>query len=83
MAAAAVVGCILSATGASAGTSTNTDSHKPVSDSYITTKVKTALTKDKDTEQDARRIKGVADVHNDLMVQQSGALDPPVVFAYG
>ena len=84
-----------------AGAGTNTGSNKPVSDSYITTKVKAALAKDSDTkardinvkttngvvslsgtarsaaekdkaEQDARAIKGVTDVHNDLFVRQAG-----------
>jgi len=76
----------------------NTKSDQPVKDSYITTKVKGELAKDKGTsaknihvttkdgvvmlngtvastaekelaEKDAKRVKGVVDVHNDLKVQ--------------
>ncbi len=78
---------------------TSTGSNKPVSDSYITTKVKAALVQDKDTkatdikvkttngvvslsgtarseaekekaEQDARGVKGVTDVQDNLVVRQ-------------
>jgi hyperosmotically inducible periplasmic protein len=95
----AVLTCMLAGATAAFGAGTDVGSSKPVSDSYITTKVKAVLTKDRDTkaknihvkttdgvvslsgtarseaekdkaEQDARGIKGVLQVHNDLAVRQ-------------
>ena len=93
--------CVLAGTSAAFGAGTDPGSDKPVSDSYITTKVKAELVKDKETkakdihvkttngvvslsgtarseaekakaEQDARGIRGVTDVHNDLAIRQAG-----------
>lgn len=93
-----LLACMMAGTSAAFGA--DVGSNKPVSDSYVTTKVKAALTKDRETkaknihvktvdgvvslsgiartesekakaEQDARRIHGVSDVHNDLTVKQS------------
>ncbi|HEY6454986.1 MAG TPA: BON domain-containing protein [Steroidobacteraceae bacterium] len=96
-----VLACIVAGTSAAFAAGTDVGSNQPVSDSYITTKIKAVLTKDRDTkaknihvkttdgvvslsgtarseaekdkaEQDARGIKGVTDVHNDLHVRQPG-----------
>ena len=101
LASIAVLTCVLAGTSAAFAAGTDVDSNKPVSDSYITTKIKAALVKDRDTkaknihvkttngvvslsgtarseaekdkaEHDARGIKGVSDVHNDLAVRQPG-----------
>ncbi len=101
LATVAVLTCLLAGTSAAFAAGTDDGSNRPVSDSYITTKVKAVLTKDRDTkaknihvkttngvvslsgiarseaekdkaEHDARGIKGVSDVHNDLTVRQSG-----------
>ncbi|HEY4341499.1 MAG TPA: BON domain-containing protein [Steroidobacteraceae bacterium] len=96
----AFLACMMAGTSAAFGAGADVGSNKPVSDSYVTTKVKAALTKDRETKakdihvktingvvslrgtarsesekakagQDARRIHGVSDVHNDLTVKQS------------
>lgn len=96
---AAAASLALAAGVAMADETANTKSDQPVKDSYITTKVKAELAKDKGTsardihvttkdgivmlngtvastaekelaEKDAKKVKGVMDVHNDLKVQQ-------------
>lgn len=93
--------CMLAGTSAAVGAGTDPASDKPVSDSYITTKVKAELVKDKETkakhihvkttngvvslsgtarseaekakaEQDARGVRGVTEVHNDLAIRRTG-----------
>jgi osmotically-inducible protein OsmY len=45
----ALLACMVAGTGAAFGAGTDAGSNKPISDSYVTTKVKAALTKDKET----------------------------------